>query len=171
MEAQLPASGQVVYAFVPVGRCPGDQDTVHIRTGRKAGRGEWRRGHHGLNSVDITLMEVRVRDARETMSDLVEILRGNVLFGKPPRRLGGWHEGRLMEATGLGAYWWRSTYSMRELRTIFRSIAWELDGRVGPAPGSGTAAEASEAAAAEEADPPCGVKRLCIGNGGRSGEA
>ena len=93
MEAALPASGQVVYAFVPVGRCPGDQDTVHIRTGRKAGRGEWRRGHHGLNSVDITLMEVRVRDARETMSDLVEILRGNVLFGKPPRRLGGWHEG------------------------------------------------------------------------------
>ena len=60
-------------------------------------------------------------------------------------QLGGWQEGRLTEDTAFGNYWWKPNYSMSRLREIFRTIAWELGGRVGPAPGSGTQAESADA--------------------------
>ena len=141
------AASQVIYAFVPVGRR--GADTLHVRVGRKARPGDWRHAFHGLNAVETTLLEVRVPDARQAMSELIEILRGNTYFGPARRQLGGWHEGRLQEETNLGQYWWRSTYSMRELSEIFAAAAWELQpggtsealppvgDREGPAPGSG----------------------------------
>ena len=79
------------------------------------------------------------------MSKLVEILRGDVDFGPASERLGGWHEGRLMEDNAFGNNWWMTNYSMSRLREIFRTIAWELGGRVGPLPGSEIQAESADA--------------------------
>ena len=77
-----------VYAFVPVGRRRDVLNEVHLRVGRKSGRGGWRRQFHGLNSVEETLFEVHVHDARQAMSLLVDILRGNSYFGPDgPRRM------------------------------------------------------------------------------------
>ena len=148
MQEDTRAKGEVVYAFVPVGRVPG---VVHLRVGRKVRPGDWRRGFHGLNTMEETLMEVRVEDARLEFSKLVEILRGNVYFGER-RQLGGWQEGRLTEDTAFGNYWWKTNYSMSKVREIFRTIAWELGGRVGPAPGSGTQ-EASADVRVQQAGP------------------
>ena len=155
---------EVVYVFVPAGRCPhvsmpvaSDVDetaeVVHLRIGRKVRPGDWKRGFHGLNTVFETLLEVRVEDARTAMSKLVDILRGNVYFGSDPRMLGGWREGRLMEDNAFGNSWWMTNYSMSRLREIFRTIAWELGGRVGPAPGSGTQAESADAVRVQQAGP------------------
>jgi hypothetical protein len=145
--------GEVVYAFVPVGRQDG---AVHVRLGRKARPGNWRSAFHGLNSVETTLLEVRVQNAREAMGRLVEFLRGNAFFGparagRGRRQLGGWKEGRLMEATGMGNYWWRSTYSTSELAEIFAVIGWELSGRSGPAPGSADADEDEDVVRVQQA--------------------
>ena len=132
---RVQSKAEVIYAFVPVGRR--GADTLHVRVGRKARPGDWRHAFHGLNAVETTLLEVRVHNARQAMSELIEILRGNTYFGPARRQLGGWHEGRLQEETGFGHYWWVSTYSMRELSEIFAAAAWELGDREGPAPGSG----------------------------------
>ena len=160
MQEDTRAKGEVVYAFVPAGRCPhvsmpvaSDVDetaeVVHLRIGRKVKPGDWKRGFHGLNTVFETLLEVRVEDAKETMSKLVDILRGNVYFGSDdiryPRMLGGWREGRLMEDNAFGNNWGMTNYSMSRLREIFRTIAWELGGRVGPLPGSEIQAESADA--------------------------
>ena len=88
MQEDTRAKGEVVYAFVPVGRCPhvsmpvaSDVDetaeVVHLRVGRKVKPGDWTRGFHGLNTVSETLMEVRVGDARLAFSRRVDILRGS----------------------------------------------------------------------------------------------
>jgi hypothetical protein len=153
MQQPTREKGEVIYAFVPVGRRPDASGVspLHVRLGRKAKPGDWKFAFHGLNAVEKTLMEVRVRDARAAMGRLVEFLRGNAFFGPEQRQLGGWHEGRLQEETGFGHYWWVSTYSMRELSEIFALIAWELGGREGPAPGSGRP-EAS-AVAVQQAGP------------------
>ena len=145
-----------VYAFVPVGRRRDVLNEVHLRVGRKSGRGGWMRQFHGLNSVEETLLEVHVHDARHSMNELVEILRGHCYFGpdgEDRMQLGGWIEGKLQEDTSIGSYWWRTTYSMQKLREIFRMIAWELTGRIGPAPERGRPGASADAVPVQQAGP------------------
>ena len=81
-------------------------------------------------------MEVPVPDAKEAITQLQSILRGNICFGPDQRRLGGWHDEELYEKTEFGNYWFETVYDLPKLEEIFRGIAWEFGARRGSVPGA-----------------------------------
>jgi len=116
-----------VYAFLAVGKGLTEQgDTArYVRVGRCT-REDWKRLHHGPSTPEEVLMDVEVPDGKKAMSKMVEILRGNCMYGPKRNRLGGWREELLYEKPAFGLNWLETVYSLYHLQEIFGNIGWEL---------------------------------------------
>ena len=122
-----------VYAFLAVGRgLTGQGDAAkYVRIGWSK-HDTWKKSHRGPSTPEEVLLEVDVPDAKQSMSLLIEILRGNQRYGPEQHILGGWQEEMLYEKPAFGNYWCETVYGTDDLREIFRNIGLDLT----PEPGA-----------------------------------
>ena len=118
-----------LYAFLAVGRGMTEkkgETARYVRIGRCKPNSVWKNLHHGPSSVEEVFLDVPVPDAKEAISNLIEIMRGNAYYGPKHQRLGGWHDELMYEKNSFGNYWFETVYSVRQLREIFRNIGLDF---------------------------------------------
>ena len=152
-----------VYAFLAVGRGLTEKgDTAKwIRIGRSK-RKDWRRKHQGPNAVEEVLMDVELADPKAAVSKMVDILRGNCMYGpKLKHKLGGWHDEMLYEKPAFGLNWFETVYGLYQLKEIFENIERDLNPRADEAELQQIAADLDEIRreAKGELRPDGGLKR------------
>ena len=118
-----------VYAFLAVGRGLTEKgDTAKwIRIGRSK-RKDWKRQHLGPNAVEEVLMDVELADPKEAVSKMIDILRGNCMYGPMLKhQLGGWRDELLYEKPAFGLNWFETVYGLYQLKEIFENIERDLN--------------------------------------------
>ena len=118
-----------VYAFLAVGRGLTEKgDTAKfVRIGRSK-RKDWKRKHQGPNAVEEVLMDVELANPKEAVSKIIDILRGNCMYGPELKhRLGGWRDELLYEKPAFGLNWFETVYGLYQLKEIFENIERDLN--------------------------------------------